>query len=159
MDATTPPISDEARQQVLALHAEGLGRNEISRRTGVSAGSVTNIIRAAGLTFDRAAPREATRARQDDLAEKRSRAMVGMYDQSLAILRRLAAPEFRTVLRGEMGVEETRTLEFVPPRDLRDLSDAASRLALAAARLEQVGNPQAERVKGLLGDIASQLGL
>lgn len=153
------PVSDEARRRVLDLHAQGVGRNDIARQTGLGAGTVTAIIQRAGLSFDRTATRAATKARQDDLADKRSRAMVGMYDQSLAILRRLAAPEFRTVLRGEMGVEETRTLEFVPPRDLRDLSDAASRLALAAARLEQVGNPQAERVKGLLGDIASQVGL
>lgn len=153
------PITDEDRRHVLDLHAQGVGRNDIVRRLGIAAGSVTKIVQDAGLSFDRAATRAATKARQDDLADKRTTAMIGMYDQSLAILARLRAPEFRTIVRAEAGAEETRTLSFVPPRDLRDLSDAASRLALAAARLEQVGNPQAERVKGLLGDIASQLGL
>lgn len=152
-------ITDEQRAEVLRLHADGLARNEIHRQTGVSLGSVTNIVRAAGRTFDRADTRLAVAARQDDLAEKRSRNLIGMYDQAAAILQRIAAPEFKTILRGEFSVERPQVLDFIPPRDLRDLSDACSRLALAAARLEQVGNPQGEKVTGLLGDITAQLGL
>lgn len=36
-------ISDDQKAQVLALHTEGLARNEIARRVGISAGSVTNL--------------------------------------------------------------------------------------------------------------------
>ncbi len=45
-------ISDDQRAQVIHLHTQGLSRNEIARATGVSAGSVTNICRDAGLSFD-----------------------------------------------------------------------------------------------------------
>lgn len=64
-------ITDEQRAAVLALHAEGLPRNEIARRTGVSAGSVTNICNENDRTFDRSATKDASAARTVDLAAAR----------------------------------------------------------------------------------------
>lgn len=65
-------ISDQQREQVIQLHGEGKKRNEIARETGISPGSVTNICKAAGLTFDRSMTKKATEARQIDMAELRS---------------------------------------------------------------------------------------
>lgn len=153
-------ITDQQRAHVLELHAQGLGRNAIHEQAGVSLGSVTNIIKAAGLSFDRVGPRAATAARQDDLAELRSRNLVGMYTQTSAVLQRLAATsEFQTIMKGEYGSEHTVSLPFIPARDFKELAGAAAQLALAANRLEQANNPQAEKVRGLLGGIADQLGL
>jgi hypothetical protein len=47
-------------------------RNQIARETGVSVGSVTNICKAAGRSFDRSTTRKATEARQVDLAALRT---------------------------------------------------------------------------------------
>lgn len=154
------PISADQRAQVEQLCRDGVGRNEISRQTGVGLGSVTKIVNDAGLSFDRAATRAATAARQEDLAERRSRLLTGMYAETEAVLQRLANPtRFQTILKASFGEEKAKTLDFIPPRDYKDLSAAAAQLALAANRLEQSNSPQTDKVKGLLGGIADQLGL
>ncbi len=154
------PISDKQRQRILELHGEGLGRNDIARQAGVGAATVSKVVAEAGLTFDRAATRAATAARQDDLAERRSRLLTGMYAETETVLARLAnSAEFETILKASFGEEKPRKLGFIPPRDYKDLSAAAAQLALAANRLEQSNSPQADKVKGLLGGIADQLGL
>lgn len=66
-------ITDDQRAEVLKLHAQGHARNEISRRVGISAGSVTNICRASDRTFDRSETKQATEARKVDLAAGRTR--------------------------------------------------------------------------------------
>lgn len=153
-------ITDDQRAQVVKLCSEGHGRNAIHDLTGVSLGSVTNIIKAAGLTFDRVGPREATAARQDDLAERRSQLLQGMYGETHTVLQRLQnSGAFKTIMKGGFGEEKVHTLDFVPARDYKELAAAAAQLALAANRLEQSNNPQAEKVRGLLGGIADQLGL
>lgn len=160
MPGVTIPITDEQRRQILDCHAEGMGRNDIARTVGVSAGSVTKIVTNAGLTFDRSATRAATAARQDDLAERRSRLLTGMYAETEAVLQRLANPgKFQTIVKAAFGEEKTKTLPFIPSRDYRELAAAAAQLALAANRLEQSNSPQADKVKGLLGGIADHLGI
>ena len=68
-----PAITDEQRQQVLRLAREGtLSRNQIAKDVGVSAGSVTNICKAAGVSFDRTATEVAVRSRKADLAARRA---------------------------------------------------------------------------------------
>ncbi len=79
-------ISEDQKARVLALHAEGLARNEIARRVGISAGSVTNICRDAGVTFDRSETKQATEARQVDLAAGRIRLAEKMLAASEAML-------------------------------------------------------------------------
>ena len=154
------PLSPEQRERVIQLCMSGQGRNAIAEQTGISLGSISNIIKAAGLSFDRVGPRAATAARQDDLAELRSRNLVGMYTQTATVLERLtASTAFQTIMKGSFGEEKVKTLDFIPARDFRELAAAAAQLALAANRLEQANNPQAEKVKGLLGGIADQLGL
>ncbi|WP_146116816.1 hypothetical protein [Microbacterium sp. MYb64] len=65
-------ITDAQRDEVTRLHAQGLSRNAIARETGISTGSVTRICTAAGLAFDRASTKDATRARAADMAQART---------------------------------------------------------------------------------------
>lgn len=65
---TTDPIEDDIRR----LHAEGHGRNEISRRLGVSRRKVTETAARLSLTFDRTATKTATAARAADSQARRS---------------------------------------------------------------------------------------
>ena len=54
-------------EQVAQLAADGLGRNAISRRLGVSRRAVDEAARAAGVTWDRTATAAATAARLADV--------------------------------------------------------------------------------------------
>lgn len=88
-------ITDDQRDEILALFDQGLTRNEIARRTGVSAGSVTNICIANGRRFDRSATKDASEARRVDLAAAReslaqrlnvaANAMLDMIDQPFTV--------------------------------------------------------------------------
>lgn len=46
------PVEPKTIEQILAAYDEGLGRNEIARRVGVSVASVTRYCRENGRTFD-----------------------------------------------------------------------------------------------------------
>ncbi|NCL74708.1 hypothetical protein [Rhodococcus sp. YH1] len=65
-------------EAVRKLHAEGLGRNEIARRLGCAAGTVTRAAELAGVSFDRA-PVQATAAAQMDAATRRARLADGWH--------------------------------------------------------------------------------
>ncbi|WP_396657605.1 hypothetical protein [Microbacterium oxydans] len=79
-------ISDDQKAHVLAVHTQGLAGNAIDRRDGISAGSVTNICRAADRDFDRSETKRATEAHQVDLAAGRIRLADKMLAASAAML-------------------------------------------------------------------------
>lgn len=69
------PVTDEERQRVRELHAEGKGRNEIAELLQRSGRTISKIAAAfePPLTFARAAEvRVATEVRQADLADRRA---------------------------------------------------------------------------------------
>lgn len=66
------PISDTIRQQIIDLHTLGNTRNAIAATTGVGAGTVSRICKAAGLTFDRTATRAAVAAHAIDAKARRA---------------------------------------------------------------------------------------
>lgn len=66
-------ITDDERATILRLHGEGLSRNAIMREVGRSAGLVTNVVKGAGLTFERAPEvAVATEAKRIDNAARRA---------------------------------------------------------------------------------------
>lgn len=67
-----PSLAEEIAPSVAALAAEGHGRNAIARALAVSAGTVTNAAKIAGVTFDRGPTEVATRTRAEQLAEDRA---------------------------------------------------------------------------------------
>lgn len=133
-----PPISQADRDQVATLHAAGHGRNEIARRTGVGAGTVTKIIHELGGSFDRDPGVIAgTAAQQVDLKARRLALQSRIIARAEAIMDRLEAPTFQTVLRGEGGAENARTLDFVPARDEKDLLWAVGSCMTVDERIEK----------------------
>ncbi|MGX4695450.1 helix-turn-helix domain-containing protein [Streptomyces sp. JNUCC 63] len=67
----TNPVTDEERAEIRRLHAEGKGRNEISRIIGRSLRTISVQAAKMNLSFDRTMTEEATRARKADLEERR----------------------------------------------------------------------------------------
>lgn len=90
------PIDDQDREQVRALHTEGLSRNAIAKRISRSYATVTKVANELGLTFDRAQTAEATRVRQVDAKARRTELAERALDDADTMRRRaLSATEAR----------------------------------------------------------------
>lgn len=133
------PIAEHVRADVVRLACDGVPRNEIARRTGVSCSSVTRIATAAGVRFNRAATAAATRARAVDQRAARvtlAGRMLGDIDTA----------------RGWLHSAETA-------RDLDHAARAVLNLTTAHVRLVAVdaGRPDVDAVASLLDSIAAGL--
>lgn len=75
------PVTDEDRQRVRQLHADGKGRNEIATELGRSGRTISEIAKGLGISFARAAEvRTATEVRQADLAARRAAFAITLQD-------------------------------------------------------------------------------
>lgn len=137
-----PRLTPAKIQQAIDLFAvvPPLSRNEIARRSGVHARRVSELAAEHGHSFEagRARMAKATEAIRIDNAARRASIVERQYKRIEAILARLEAATFKTILKGESGVDETHQLDFVPTTDERNLADAMSRLAVSATKLEAV---------------------
>ena len=158
------PVPPHTRQQVVDLYRAGKTKSEIIKLTGVSHGSVHRIVKAAGLPpSPRASWTQAAKdARLEQLADRRTNIIDRLYAlaaDKLTELEKTQAEGWRTVMRGEAGTEESRTLEFVPARDFRDIATSLSTLVDRAARLEAVDSPATRAAASLLTSLAEQIGV
>lgn len=152
-------ITEQQRQQVRDLHAQGLSRNDIARQVGISFDSVSKICKAAGLTFDRAATEHATKAAQIDHKARRAKIISRLYAQSETILDRLESQDgYKTIAKGERGRDVEAVLDFIPPADRRnELTSIAISLDKAVA-LERVDTDNGNgHAISMLDKLAAQL--
>ncbi|MFF4369641.1 helix-turn-helix domain-containing protein [Streptomyces sp. NPDC001594] len=156
--ATTPrPVTDEDREQVRALHAEGLGRNAIARQLGRSSRTVSVLAEELGLTFDRTATAEATRARVIDTRERRQSLIERYYAQADKILARLERDEHQ-ITEVSLGKVIRYTATDLPTQDVRNLIQAAGAAASQAVKLEALNSDNGvSDAKSLLGQLAAGL--
>ncbi|WP_171052895.1 helix-turn-helix domain-containing protein [Streptomyces marianii] len=124
----TNPVTDETRADIRRLHAEGCGRNEIARRLVRSPRTISVEAAAMGLTFDRTATEEATRARVADLADKRSILAEALTDDAL----RLTAQQWLPAKVFNIGGKDnTYTEEDVPEPPALDKKNLMSAAGIA----------------------------
>jgi hypothetical protein len=139
-------LPDAKRDEVLDLaRAAGLPRNEVARRAGVSPRTVTRVCSAAGVTFDRAATEQATRARVVDTAAERA-------EQSDALLDDLAAA--RAMLRAQIAAGEAQAAMWAA-RVVGSVTGAHARLVA----LQEPDTDRLDRTRSLLTGMSRQLGL
>ncbi|WP_445042253.1 helix-turn-helix domain-containing protein [Streptomyces sp. SAS_272] len=87
------PVTDEERQRVRELHAEGKGRNEIAEILGRGGRTISTIAKSLGLSFSRAAEvRQATEIRQADLADRRARFAIELQDLAEREIKKINQP-------------------------------------------------------------------
>lgn len=106
------PVTDHEREAILVdVNAGKLSRNAIARKHRRSVGTITNIVRDAGLAetaFDRSVTENATRARAVDNASRRERLVSDLLDD-VALFRGMFRQEWRKTVVvpgvGEVGVE------------------------------------------------------
>jgi len=147
-------ISDAQREQVLALHAEGHSRNEIARRLGISAGSVTNICRASDRAFDRSETKHATEARQIDLAAGRTRLAEKMLAASEDMLDRIDDPYLVFSFGGKENDYNEHKLESAPVEVRRNVITTAGITFDKLTRIVEKDNGGLDQAVGVLDRIA-----
>lgn len=111
------PISARKRNAILADIRAGNRRNEIARKHGVSAGSVTSIAKQAGLSFDRSATEKATRARAADCRALRTQLQADLLADAQRFRARAWSP-YQVAMSTAEGIE-TITLSLPPLQDAR----------------------------------------
>ena len=168
-----PAITDEQRQQVLRLAREGtLSRNQIAKDTGVSAGSVTNICKAAGVSFDRTATEVAVRSRKADLAARRAELQLLLLQDASRLREQLWQPATYTELGkfsaakregGAGGESWTEPVSYTLPQptvaDQLKLVQAVSTAITTSQRMADAeGDGDTEQAKAMLVQLFAMLG-
>lgn len=150
------PLTPEERARILALHADGMSRNDIARETGRAAGTVTKIVRDAGGTFDRSATVAATKAKQLDAKARRAQLKLDLLADAERLRLRLWEPA-TVVLSTPKGPAEVR-LPLPPARDARDLMGAVQAAVRSHVDLDRLDvSTGADDAKSMLGQLGEAL--
>lgn len=158
--ATRTRLSDEERARILDLHGEGVARNEIARLVGRGPGTVTRVVQAEGLSFERAPEvAAATAAKTMDNAAKRARLEELLLDDALRLREQLWEPALVYNFGGKDNSYEERTL---PQPDFGGQNAIMRTVGTAidkAVRLAEVGRgtQDAGPVVSLLGALVDGL--
>ncbi|MGH2820776.1 MAG: helix-turn-helix domain-containing protein [Actinomycetota bacterium] len=136
------PVTDQERERVRALHAEGLSCARIAREIGRAKSTVSGVARDLGLSFDRSKTREATAAQVDDAKARRARLalkLLGLAEQE--------ADEFNQpcTLHSFGGKDHTynsKTVPRPPARERRDMAATINILVDRHARLTEMDADQ-----------------
>ena len=155
--ATNTPLSDEKRAEVIRLHGEGLSRNEIARRVSISGDSVSRICGAAGLTFDRTMTKQATEAKQIDLAAGRTRLAEKMLAAAEDMLDRIDEPYLVYSFGGRDNEYNEHTLTSAPVEVRRNIITTAGITFDKLTRIVERESGGTEAAIGLLDHAAAAL--
>lgn len=137
---TQTPWTEADDDRLKAMHAEGRSLHSIAKDMGRGKASIHRHAERLELSWDRTATANATTAVVVDNRARRALITSRLYNQAEEELAGLeaAAEGWRTILKGESGVEHETTLTFAPSRDRRDVADILSRHLTSAAKLEAV---------------------
>lgn len=138
----TNPIPEETRDEVLRLAREGVARNEIARRTGVSTASVSRICSGEDVAFDREQTAAAVKARVVDLKAARLELATDLLDDV-------------TAARGRLHIADSA-------KDFAEVAKAVHYLTGSHVRLAAVDKDDTSGVdaaKSMLGKLATAIGV
>ncbi|MEV8623398.1 helix-turn-helix domain-containing protein [Streptomyces sp. NPDC051079] len=159
VDHYNSPVTDEERAEICRLHAEGHGRNEIARRIGRSARTISEQATKLGLTFDRTMTEEATRARMADLAEKRAILAEALTDDALRLSAQMWEPAVVFNIGGKDNTYTEQDVPEPPAADKRQLMAAATAAATQSLRLvPPAADSGAQESRSMLGKLFTDLG-
>lgn len=157
--AAAKKITDEHRAELARLHAAGMTRNDIAREMGISGATVSKLAADAGLTFDRTAVAAATKARQADLADRRSRLELKNLKVAEQLLDQINQPHLAFNFGGKDNTYTEKQLDRPPVRDVKDLVAAASIATTASLRIAALDTSNGvDEAKSMLVDLFSAMG-
>jgi hypothetical protein len=119
------PVTDEDRAEIIRLHAQGLGRNEIARRTGRAQRTVSVICAEEGLVFDVSMTEEATRHRVAQLAALRADTAVDLHLDALKLTQAMWEPAVVFNFGGKENTYNERVVDEPPSAEKKNLMAAA----------------------------------
>ena len=153
-DDYNPRVTDEERAEIIRLHAEGVGRNEIARRIGRAQRTVSVIAAKLGLTFDVTMTEEATRHRMAQLAEKRAILAEAYVDDALRLSEQVWQPTVVFNFGGKDNTYNDKVLPEPPAHDKKALMAASVAAAEQSRRLAPPADDAgAEAAKSVLGQL------
>ncbi|MEU5838786.1 hypothetical protein ABZ820_34695 [Streptomyces diacarni] len=152
------PVEDAERARVRELHARGLGRNAIAREIERGTRTVSLIAADLGLSFNRTATEEATRARSADLAELRTQLAHDLTLDALRLTQQMWEPAVVYNFGGKDNTYAERSVNEPPAGDKRALMAAAGAALDRSLRLvpPDPGDGAAE-ARSMLGQLAAGL--
>ena len=158
-------ISDESAERILLMARNGHGRNAIARAVGCSVGTVTNITRKHGVTFDASAVKAAAESRRAQCASIRAELELGLLEDARRLRAQVFSPyeyvELGTVKTGDHQSQEWFTYEAEKPLPADQLKlvqavgiavDKSQRIADAAS------DAGVEHAKSMLAGLLESLG-
>lgn len=153
-------ITDTERADIIGRIRAGEPRNAIARATGRSAGTISDIAKTEGLSFDRSATKTATEARQVDRRATRAAMIDRLYalaDRALGQVERLdAGGKYRLVQGTPSGAVIDIETTTAPARDRQSLAVTAAIWLDKATALERVDSGESGAA-GLIVDLVDGL--
>ena len=156
--ATPRPVTEDDEEEVRRLHAEGCSRNEIARRMRRSGRTISVIAAELGLSFNRSATEEATRARQADLAERRAILAEALQDDAERLTEQMWQPAKIWNFGGKDNDYNEREVAEPPADAKRALMSTAAQaidrsLKLVPPETDQQGLAAVDGwLRGMMGD-------
>lgn len=162
MGTVRRPWTADDDQVLRDMHATGQSLGAIAKHLGRGKSTIHNQAARLGLSWDRTQTASAANAKMHDARARRAAALeaeLELLELAQAHARKgLTGGGWRTVMRGAMGAETTQTLEFVPPRDLRDSTSARASMAVVIDKLTDT-DASAAHARSMLDALADSLGV
>lgn len=150
------PWTDEDAATLARMHGEGASLTSIAKHLGRHAGTVSKKAKAAGLSFDRAPVAAANEARAVDARARRQRIVEAQMKITERLQAQALAPQWKTILRGAMGVEHVEEVDHVPARDAKDMMSALNSSSTIIARLDD-NTTDHDDAKSVIGELVKGL--
>ncbi|MEU0671352.1 helix-turn-helix domain-containing protein [Streptomyces sp. NPDC006172] len=139
-------VTDEEKAEIVRLHGEGLGRNEIARRIRRAPRTVSIVCAAEGLVFDVTMTEEATRHRVAQLADRRAMLAEALQDDAERLTAQLWLPSKVFRIGGAANKYVEREVDEPPSDAKKDLMSAAG---IAIEKSLKLVPPEREDLEGL----------
>ena len=137
------PVTDEDRDEIRRLHAEGKSCRAIAEAVDRSPGRVSHIAKSLGLVFDRSQTKVATAATQADNRARRAKLIADLYDLADAEVEYMKRDGYN-LTEVSAGQAVDYVVERLPAQDRRALAGAIGTSLQAAVRLEQVDSDETQ---------------
>jgi len=139
-------VTDEEKAEIIRLHGEGLGRNEIARRIRRAQRTVSLVVAAEGLVFDVTQTEQATRHRIAQLADRRSMLAEALQDDAERLTEQLWQPAKVFNIGGSANKYTEQEVDE-PPADAKKSLMAAAGIAIEKSL--KLVPPEREDLEGL----------